>query len=100
MVMVAKSADTMRKTTSAMRADRRSRRLAADGTLGRLVSQLIAARVKGGHTQLDVAVKLGTTKSAISRLESGFGHRPTLTTIENYALAVGCVVEIRLRPWP
>jgi hypothetical protein len=33
----------------------------------------------------------------ISRLESGFGTRPTMTTIEEYALAVGASVEIRVR---
>lgn len=81
--MLTQSIETPRRAASALRADRRSRRLAADRTLGSLVSQLIAARVNAGFTQLDVAIKLGTTKSAISRLESGLGHRPTLTTIEN-----------------
>jgi hypothetical protein len=39
-----------------------------------------------------------TTKSAVSRLESGCYARPTLDTIEKYALAVGARVEIRVRP--
>jgi transcriptional regulator with XRE-family HTH domain len=51
-------------------------------------------------TQAQVARLLGTSKSAISRLEGDFRHRPTLSTIENYALVVRCRVEITLRPWP
>ncbi len=43
---------------------------------------------------------MGTTKGAVSRLERGLMHRPTLTTIENYALVVGCRIEIRILPWP
>jgi len=31
-------------------------------------------------------------------LESGKRSRPTLTTIENYALVAGCRVEVRLLP--
>ena len=34
---------------------------------------------------------------AVSRLESGRYARPTLDTIEKYALAVGARVEIRVR---
>jgi transcriptional regulator with XRE-family HTH domain len=39
-----------------------------------------------------------TTKSAVSRLESGRYARPTLDTVERYALAVGARLEIRVRP--
>ena len=38
-----------------------------------------------------------TTQSALSRLERGRATRPSLTTIEKYALGVGCSVEIRLK---
>jgi transcriptional regulator with XRE-family HTH domain len=47
-----------------------------------------------------VARRLGTTKSAVSRFERGLLHRPTLTTIENYALVVRRRVQIRILPWP
>jgi predicted transcriptional regulator len=40
---------------------------------------------------------MSTTRSVISRLESGVRTRPTLTTIEKYARAVGAIVEIRVR---
>ena len=48
-------------------------------------------------TQQDVAERMPSTKSVVSRLESGVRTRPTLTTIEKYARVVGAVVEIRIR---
>jgi transcriptional regulator with XRE-family HTH domain len=62
-----------------------------------LVADLVAARTAAGMTQEDVAVRMWTTRSVVSRLESGVCTRPTLTTIEKYALAVGALVEIRVR---
>ena len=49
-------------------------------------------------TQQEVAMRMWTTKSAVSRLESGRYARPTLATVEKYARAVGARVEIRVRP--
>ena len=78
--------------------DRRRRRaLSADRTLQTLVADLVAARTAVCMTQEDVAVRMGTKKSVVSRLESGSRTRPTLRTIERYALAVGASVEIRVR---
>ena len=48
-------------------------------------------------TQEDVAVRMRTTKSVVSPLESGARTRPTLRTIEKYAVAVAAAVEIRVR---
>jgi transcriptional regulator with XRE-family HTH domain len=48
-------------------------------------------------TQDEVAARMLTTKSVVSRLESGAHTRPTLSTIEKYALAVGALVETRVR---
>jgi transcriptional regulator with XRE-family HTH domain len=62
-----------------------------------LVADLVAARTAARMTQEEVAVRMWTTKSVVSRLESGLCTRPTLTTIEKYAVAVGAVVEIRVR---
>jgi DNA-binding XRE family transcriptional regulator len=86
--------------SSVARAARRARRRASDPSLHRLVRELLLARVRSGMTQQEVAARMRTTKSAISRLEGGIKSRPTLTTLENYALVVGCCVEIHLRPWP
>jgi len=62
-----------------------------------LVADLVVARVAAGMTQEEVAARMWTTKSVVSRLESGVRTRPTLTTIERYAVAVGATVEIRVR---
>jgi DNA-binding XRE family transcriptional regulator len=63
-----------------------------------LVRELLAARVGAGLTQEQVAASMGTTKSAISRLESAGAHSPSLSTLKRYAKAVGCEVEIKLVP--
>lgn len=47
-----------------------------------VVSQLLKARTKAGLTQDAVAERLGTTKSAISRLESAGKHTPSLGTLK------------------
>jgi DNA-binding XRE family transcriptional regulator len=64
----------------------------------RLVRELLAARVRAGLTQEDVAAFMGTTKSAVSRLEGAGKHSPSVSTLKKYADAVGCQVEIRLVP--
>lgn len=64
----------------------------------RLIRELLAARGKAGFTQEQVAASMGTTKSAISRLEAGGKHSPSVTTLRKYARSVGCEVEIRLVP--
>ena len=86
--------------TQNSRTVRYCRKRTSDPTLCDLLSRLIAARVRAGLTQQEVASRMRTTRSAISRLESGTSSRPTLTTIENYALVVGCSVEIRLQQFP
>jgi transcriptional regulator with XRE-family HTH domain len=43
---------------------------------------------------------MGTTKSAVSRLEGPRRHSPSLGTLRKYARAVGCAVEIQLVPAP
>lgn len=81
----------------ARRRRRRQRALRDDSTLRVLLSDLVAACAAAGMTQHEVATRMWTTKSAVSRLESGRYARPTLDTIEKYALAVGAQVEIRVR---
>lgn len=78
--------------------NRRAGPLAADRTLKLLVADLVAARTAAGLTQQDVAARMLTTRSVISRLESGLRTRPSLRTVEKYALAVDAQVEIRVRP--
>ncbi|NDZ14629.1 hypothetical protein C7T35_34925 [Variovorax sp. WS11] len=49
-------------------------------------------------TQDAVAERMGTTKSAISRLESAGKHAPSLATLKRYAQAVGCELQVKLVP--
>jgi transcriptional regulator with XRE-family HTH domain len=45
-------------------------------------------RTEAGLTQVELAQRMGTTQSAIARMEGG-GTRPTLDTLEKLASAVG-----------
>ncbi|MEW6263637.1 MAG: helix-turn-helix transcriptional regulator [Thermodesulfobacteriota bacterium] len=63
-----------------------------------LAREMLAARSRSGLTQEKVADLMGTTKSAVSRLEAGGRHAPSLTTLKKYAQAVGCRLEIKLVP--
>ncbi len=64
----------------------------------RLTREMLAARSRFGLTQEAVAELMGTTKSAVSRLEAAGKHAPSLTTLKKYARAVGCHLEIKLVP--
>ena len=55
-----------------------------------VATQLLKARARAGLTQDAVAERMGTTKGAISRLESAGKHTPSLATLRRYAEAVGC----------
>ena len=61
-----------------------------------LVDQMLKARARAGLTQDVVAERMGTTKSAISRLESAGRHAPSLSTLKRYARAVGCDLQVKL----
>ncbi|MHB1056129.1 MAG: helix-turn-helix domain-containing protein [Thermoleophilia bacterium] len=63
-----------------------------------LVRELLHARSKAGLTQEAVAERMGTTKSAVSRLEAAGKLSPSVTTLKKYANAVGCEIEIKLVP--
>lgn len=63
-----------------------------------LVREMLSARSRSGLTQEAVAELMGTTKSAVSRLESSGKHAPSLTTLKKYAQAVGCDLKIKFIP--
>ncbi len=57
--------------------------------------ELIHARVRARLTQQDLAKRMGTTQSAIARLESGT-KSINLKTLEKYAAATGNHLHVRL----
>jgi DNA-binding XRE family transcriptional regulator len=61
-----------------------------------VAGQMLQARSRAGLTQDAVAERMGTTKSAVSRLESAGRHAPSLTTLKRYASAVGCELQVKL----
>ncbi|USD67538.1 helix-turn-helix transcriptional regulator [Vibrio sp. SCSIO 43136] len=54
-----------------------------------LISMLLSMRESAGLTQAQVAERMGTKESNISRLEKGTGN-PTIKTLAKYAKACGC----------
>jgi ribosome-binding protein aMBF1 (putative translation factor) len=55
---------------------------------GRLVRELAEQRQAAGLSQTEVAARMGTSQSAVARLESGLAD-VRASTLERYAAAVG-----------
>lgn len=61
------------------------------------IDEVLKARAASGLTQAELAARVGTTQSAIARLESGTPkHSPSLVTLQRYARAMGYRVEVKL----
>ena len=61
------------------------------------IDEVLKARTASGLTQSELAARVGTTQSAIARLESGTPkHSPSILTLQRYARAMGHRVEIKL----
>jgi transcriptional regulator with XRE-family HTH domain len=58
---------------------------------GQLVRALAARRQTAGLSQTEVAARMGTSQSAVARLETGTGD-VRASTLERYAAAVGCEI--------
>jgi len=65
-----------------------------------LAHEMLSARTRAGLTQEAVADRMGTTKSAVSRLEGAGKHAPSMTSLQKYAEAVGCTLKIEFIPQP
>ena len=66
-----------------------------------LLRELLQARQRAGLTQAEVAEKMGTKASAVTRLETALSdnrHSPSIATLKKYAQAVGCKLEVHLAP--
>jgi predicted transcriptional regulator len=62
-----------------------------------LASDLVTRRVALGLSQTEVAARMGTSQSAVARLESGDAD-VRLSTLERYAAAVGQALDWKLTP--
>lgn len=61
------------------------------------LDEVLRARAEAGLTQAEVAERIGTTQSAIARLESAQGkHSPSIATLQKYAKALGYTVQVKL----
>ena len=62
-----------------------------------LASDLVTRRVALGLSQTEVAARMGTSQSAVARLESGDAD-VKLSTIERYVSALGQSLDWKLKP--
>ena len=67
------------------------------GPVYELVGAMVDARHAAGLTQGQIAARLGTTQSAIARLENAH-HLPSLEMVTRYAAVVGRKVNVQLTP--
>lgn len=65
-----------------------------------LAREMLSARTRAGLTQEAVADRMGTTKSAVSRLEGAGKHAPSVASLKKYADAVGCTLKIEFITQP
>ena len=65
-----------------------------------LAHEMLSARTRAGLTQEAVADRMGTTKSAVSRLEAAGKHAPSMASLKKYADAVGCTLKIEFISQP
>ena len=75
------------------RADEQAARMAEER--GRLVRELAGQRQAAGLSQTEVAARMGTSQSAVARLESGTADLRA-STLERYAAAVGGQIAWKL----
>ena len=80
-----------------------SRRSSFPGLQGRserrreLIEELVRARQESELSQTEIAARMGTSQSAVARLESG-ALDARLSTLERYAAALGRTVDWQIRP--
>jgi ribosome-binding protein aMBF1 (putative translation factor) len=82
-----------REMAQRRRAGKQVTRMAEDRS--RLVRELAEQRQAAGLSQTEVAARMGTSQSAVARLESGTAD-VRASTLERYAAAVGGQITWRL----
>ena len=62
-----------------------------------ILDEILKARAEAGLTQAELAARIGTTQSAVARLETAVGkHSPSIGTLKRYASALGYRLQVRL----
>ena len=64
-----------------------------------LLRELLKARRDAGLTQAEIADRMGTKATAVTRLETSLTtgkHSPSIATLKKYAEALGCHLEIKV----
>lgn len=62
-----------------------------------LLDEILKARAEAGLTQAELARRIGTTQSAVARMETAIGkHSPSIATLKRYASALGYRLQLRL----
>jgi DNA-binding XRE family transcriptional regulator len=62
-----------------------------------MLDEILAARKAAGLTQAQIAERMGTKATAVSRLENALvtgSHSPSLATLRKYAAALGKKLEV------
>lgn len=62
-----------------------------------IIEALIGARHAANLSQAELAKRIGSTQSAVARLESG-SISPSLSTLQRYAAATGTRLQVQLLP--
>ncbi len=62
-----------------------------------ILDEILKARAEAGLTQAELAARIGTTQSAVARLETAMGkHSPSIGTLKRYASALGYRLQVHL----
>lgn len=62
-----------------------------------LIRELAAQRESNGLSQTEIAARMGTSQSAVARIEAGTGD-VRASTLERYAAAIGAHLDWKLSP--
>jgi len=61
-----------------------------------VVRQIIKARIKAGLTQKELAERIGTRQSNVSRIENG-NYNPSIAILKRIAQATGTKLQVMFR---
>jgi predicted transcriptional regulator len=67
------------------------------GRRRQLIEELVRVRRESDLSQTEIAARMGTSQSAVARLESG-DLDARLSTVERYAAALGRTLNWQVRP--